>query len=466
MDLTAIRELVKGGQDVNALDDIGRAPLHYACAIGSRPVVELLLQRGSFKDVEVADKQGYRPIHLAAEGGYSGVMKELIKNGDADPNIAGPDGYSPLHFVCIHGHSVACLTALLSVGESLDLFEKDMYGRTPEEILKEIQGRGKRKTETQKAIRKDRRDPWRKLTREFMYEKKRRKDALYLRKQEMQEKQDAKDRADARVRQGAKAQLNNAIALAKAAFARGEVVDFAALGIDSDMEDEINAMMIDQQDAEGGDDDDEEDEYGYDDDEEEEEDDDEDEDGDEEEDGASLENEKDKGNVADDESEAAVRGGGESKKGNGDVDDATESGGDGESDIKFPDDYTVGAQGRAMQMSAMSAVMAGKSDEDAGSPPTSPGKEIDVPLMEGGEAEEGKTAAGGVSAGGKDAGCEDVGGTGAKETPDSVSSSSSSGEGAARQKAESKEAGSNQVAAEGLAAGAAPPVDVNVREGD
>ena len=82
----------------------------------------------------------------------------------------------------------------------------------------------------------------------------------------MQEKQDTKDRAAARLRQGAKAKLDNAIAQAKEAFARGEVVDFAALGIDSDMEDEINAMLLDQQGEDGEDNDDEDDEYGYDDD--------------------------------------------------------------------------------------------------------------------------------------------------------------------------------------------------------
>ena len=68
------------------------------------------------------------------------------------------------------------------------------------------------------------------------------------------------------MRQGAKAKLDNAITQAKEAFARGEVVDFAALGIDSDMEDEINAMLLDQQGEDGEDNDDEDDEYGYDDD--------------------------------------------------------------------------------------------------------------------------------------------------------------------------------------------------------
>ena len=292
----------------------------------------------------------------------------------------------------MHGHSLACFTALLSAGENLDLYEKDMYGRTPEDILKEIQGRGRRKTETQKAIRKDHRKPWRELSREFVYEKKRRKDALYLRKQEMQEKQDAKDRAAARLRQGAKAKLDNAIAQAKEAFARGEVVDFAALGIDSDMEDEINAMLLDQQGEDGEDNDDEDDEYGYDDDDDGDDGDDSDGDERDEENEVDEEQDADEGHSQDeqtvnkgdsgkgkDTAPESPAGGGESKRTSK---DDLESG-DSDPDIKFPDDYTAGAQGRAMQMSAISAVMAGNSADEDFSPPTSPDKETEVLDLQG-----------------------------------------------------------------------------------
>ena len=74
-----------------------------------------------------------------------------------------------------------------------------------------------------------------------------------------------------------------------------------------------------------------------------------------------------------------------------------------------------------MQMSAMSAVMAGNSGgEDAGTPSASPEKEIEVPLMEGddiGAADEGKSNLIEISSDGKDA---DAGGEG-KENADSTS---------------------------------------------
>ena len=54
-----------------------------------------------------------------------------------------------------------CLTALLTVGDQLDLYEKDMYGRTPQDILKDILGRRRgAASNSSKAIRKDRRTPW------------------------------------------------------------------------------------------------------------------------------------------------------------------------------------------------------------------------------------------------------------------------------------------------------------------
>ena len=123
--------------------------------------METLLKKGSFKDVELADKQGYRPLHLAAEGGYHGVIKTLVKDGEADVNSQGPDGFRALHLICQAGCGVACFTALLSLaGEGLDLKEEDMYGRTPIDILRDVMGKGNKTSNAAQAVRKDKRKPW------------------------------------------------------------------------------------------------------------------------------------------------------------------------------------------------------------------------------------------------------------------------------------------------------------------
>jgi hypothetical protein len=255
-DLEAVNALIKAGQDVNAKDDLGRTALHYASSIGSRPIVETLLKKGSFKDVELADKMGYKPLHLASEGGYHGVIEALIKEGEADVNSAGPDGFQPLHLICQAGRSVACFAALLTVGELLDLKDQDMYGRTPQDILRDIMGKGNKRANEAKAVRKDKRGPWKLLNAAISHEIKRRKDQKYLRYQDIEEKEREKQLAKDRDRARKKKKIEKAMAIARAAIERGEKVDWSALGLDPDMEDELMASMA----GDDGDDDDEEEE--------------------------------------------------------------------------------------------------------------------------------------------------------------------------------------------------------------
>ena len=317
-DIEAINSLIKAGQNVNAVDDLGRTVLHYAAAVGSRPIVEVLLKKGSFKDVELPDKMGYRPLHLASEGGYHGVIHALIKEGEADVNSQGPDGFQPLHLICQAGRSVACFHALLTVGEKLDLKDEDMYGRTPIDILREIMGKGNKQSNEAQAVRKDKRGPWKLLNAAFSHEIKRRKDIKYLRYQEIEEKEKQKQIAKEKLKKGGEQKVAKAMEFARAAFERGETVDWAALGLDPDMEDELMALMAND------DDDDEEDEA-----EEEEEEGDEDEDSEDDEDG---------------------------------------EGGGGE-EPRFPQDYIDGGGGGGgeagkLQMAAMAMTMDDEEDED------------------------------------------------------------------------------------------------------
>ena len=337
-DLEGVGALIRAGQDVNAVDDLGRTALHYACAIGSKPIVESLLKKGSFKDVELMDKMGYKPLHLAAEGGYHGVIKTLVKDGEADVNATGPDGFRALHLICQGGKGVACFTALLTVGEKLDLKEEDMYGRTPLDILRDVMGKTSgKKSNAAQAIRKDKRTPWKLLNAAFSQEIKRRKDAVYLRVQDIEEKEKQKQIALDRMKAGAKAQVAKAMKLAREAFDRGEVVDWAALGLDPEMEDELRAIMAEEEDD---DDDDEEEEgdYGY----------------------SEEEQSGDDDNDGDDD-----------KDDDGDGDDDE----NGEAGPTFPQDYIDEgggemSEGRKMQMAAMAE---GFGDEDEEQDEENPG---------------------------------------------------------------------------------------------
>ena len=319
-DIEAINSLIKAGQDVNAVDDLGRTVLHYAAAVGSRPIVEVLLKKGSFKDVELPDKAGYRPLHLASEGGYHGVIHALIKEGEADVNSQGPDGFQPLHLICQAGRSVACFHALLTVGEKLDLKDEDMYGRTPIDILREIMGKGNKRSNEAQAVRKDKRGPWKLLNAAFSHEIKRRKDVKYLRYQEIEEKEKQKQIAKEKLKKMGEQKVAKAMEFARAAFERGETVDWAALGLDPDMEDELMALMANDDDDDDDDDDDEEEE-------EEEE---------------------------DDDSE--------------DDEDEGEDGKDGGEEPRFPQDYIDGSGGGGeagkLQMAAMAMTLDDEQDED------------------------------------------------------------------------------------------------------
>jgi ankyrin repeat protein len=71
--------LMIGGAKVDAKDDTGRTPLHWA-ALGGRPeVVTLLLHDGA--EVDAKDKDGWTPLHWATAAGNAEVMAVLKRAG-------------------------------------------------------------------------------------------------------------------------------------------------------------------------------------------------------------------------------------------------------------------------------------------------------------------------------------------------------------------------------------------------
>ena len=67
-----------------------------ACGTGVVKVVQLLLANGA--EVDLRDKEGYTPLHLASGYMQVPVIRALIDAG-ADPEVEDKDGRSPLALV-------------------------------------------------------------------------------------------------------------------------------------------------------------------------------------------------------------------------------------------------------------------------------------------------------------------------------------------------------------------------------
>lgn len=77
--LSAIRYYIKGGMNVNLLDEDRTSPLHIAGRSGSLQVIEELINHGAM--LNIADIAGWTPLHVAAYYARSLVCHLLLKKG-------------------------------------------------------------------------------------------------------------------------------------------------------------------------------------------------------------------------------------------------------------------------------------------------------------------------------------------------------------------------------------------------
>ena len=78
---------------MNAKNEWGGTPLHYATFGGHKEVVELLIAKGA--DVNAKDGVGETPLHWAAKEGNKEVVELLIAKG-ADVNAKDDVGDTPV----------------------------------------------------------------------------------------------------------------------------------------------------------------------------------------------------------------------------------------------------------------------------------------------------------------------------------------------------------------------------------
>jgi len=128
-------------------EELGRLIFH-ACAGGDEVgLAELLADRGADTALAWADpKQGWTPLHVAAEGRHAGIIRALIRAG-APLEARDRQGWTPL-FVAVDADidgalqeknplDLTCTELLLAAGASPDAVATD--GRTPVQIAERYQ---------------------------------------------------------------------------------------------------------------------------------------------------------------------------------------------------------------------------------------------------------------------------------------------------------------------------------------
>ena len=126
-DAKAVRWLIEAGADVNALDDDGDAPLHFAY---TAEVAKLLIAAGA--DIEKPGLHDHTPLLSAAGGGRAEVVALLIRNG-ARLAPEGPRGLKALHSAIISG-DVTTVRVVLDAGADVN----DVQGSSPLEYAVEF----------------------------------------------------------------------------------------------------------------------------------------------------------------------------------------------------------------------------------------------------------------------------------------------------------------------------------------
>jgi hypothetical protein len=101
-DLAKARKALADGADVNIAGKDGLRPLHIAAINGHMEIMVLLLDHGA--KVDARDEGGMTPLHAAAFEGRREVAALLLKRG-ADPNPVDAQGYTPLQYARANGKS-------------------------------------------------------------------------------------------------------------------------------------------------------------------------------------------------------------------------------------------------------------------------------------------------------------------------------------------------------------------------
>lgn len=119
-DLNKVRTLIARGDDIQAVDNDGATPLHYAAYLAHAQIAKLLLQNGAHVDAK--NVKGETPLHEVAghlhrEGDEATIG--ILLDARASLGVQDNDGATPLHNAAVGGHYEAA-KMLLDQGADIE----------------------------------------------------------------------------------------------------------------------------------------------------------------------------------------------------------------------------------------------------------------------------------------------------------------------------------------------------------
>ena len=125
-DLEGVKTLIEQNPElVNAKDENGRTPLHWACRGVHLGVVKFLMSKGA--DVNAEDNNKVVPLHsLAVRNSHEAIEALLSKGANVDAKDYG--GHTAFHYAAMYD---AAEVAALLIKKGADIESRDDYQRTP-----------------------------------------------------------------------------------------------------------------------------------------------------------------------------------------------------------------------------------------------------------------------------------------------------------------------------------------------
>ena len=120
---------------VNALNDIGETPLHWACGSGSISHVQLLVNAGA--DCHALDDESNSILHFAAQAGNLPVTRFILKKNLCPTECTNIFNQTPLAVAC-EEQEFRIIRALARSGASTTVLLRHYVGINEPKIVKEL----------------------------------------------------------------------------------------------------------------------------------------------------------------------------------------------------------------------------------------------------------------------------------------------------------------------------------------